>query len=382
MAFLPFPAKAETPPSNPYRKVEEIPYVLLGGMSGLTPVKKADYIRQQLYIISREGRNKDALDMTDYKLKVEARLGQSQSKVFSALMKHDLNKDQSVTQDEVMESVKAQPCRFWAGKPCSEREIWSRQKRAIGQLTAQDKNKDGKVTRNELASPSAQEVMMARNSYESIRRAVALNPDADEKLTVKELESLAGFAFDFLDTDKDATLSKNEAVKAEKISRSFGEEEFRKELERLSCEGIKNTKQKRDCKMERGLKGDALISFLGDKRILLTFGKPIGDKEFSSLTQPWSKTFTAKDLCWVYVEMNPADKKNKLLISGLEGMRFEDLPEKPLLLAAYNPEKLQSRSLLIGKDGLVKATWDATPELKEVFDKVENLVRLEENSEN
>ena len=251
------------------------------------------------------------------------------------------------------------------------------EKKAMGQLTAQDKNKDGKVTRNELISRSAAKVIRARNQYESIRRAVALNPDGDEKLTVKELETLAGFAFDFFDADKDGALSKEESKKAEKISREFVEEEFRKELERLSCQSIKNAKERQNCKLQRGLKDDALIAFLGDKRVLLTFGKPIADKDFSSLTKPWSKTFTAKDLCWIYVEMDPSETKNKLWISGLEEMRFEDLPEKPLLLAAYNPDQVQSRSFLIGKDGLVKAAWEETPELKEVFDKVENLVRLE-----
>ena len=377
LEFLSFSAKAETPLPNPYRNAEEIPDVLTQGMSYLPPVKKADYIKKQLYVISREGRNKDALDMTDYNLKVEGYISNEQSKNFQALAKYDLNKDQSVTQEEVMESVKSQPCGWWAKKQCAEKEIWNRQKKAMGQLTAQDKNKDGKVTRNELISRSAAKVIRARNQYKSIRRAVALNPDGDEKLTVKELETLAGFAFDFFDADKDGALSKEESKKAEKISREFVEEEFRKELERLSCQSIKNAKERQNCKLQRGLKDDALIAFLGDKRVLLTFGKPIADKDFSSLTKPWSKTFTAKDLCWIYVEMDPSETKNKLWISGLEEMRFEDLPEKPLLLAAYNPDQVQSRSFLIGKDGLVKAAWEETPELKEVFDKVENLVRLE-----
>ena len=129
LEFLSFSAKAETPLPNPYRNAEEIPDLLTQGMSQLPPVKKADYIKKQLYVISREGRNKDALDMTDYNLKVEGYISNEQSKNFQALTKYDLNKDQSVTQEEVMETIKSQPCGWWAKKQCAEKEIWNRKKR-------------------------------------------------------------------------------------------------------------------------------------------------------------------------------------------------------------------------------------------------------------
>ena len=377
LVVMPFSAHAESELHNPYKSVDDIPYVLRKGMNDLPPIKKEDYITKRLHIISREGRNPDALDLTDYKLKVESFITGKHSKKFKSLTIYDLNKDQSVTQDEVMEAVKSQPCGFWSKKTCSEKEIWDKQKGAMKELFALDKNNDGKVSRNEILSPSPIDVVMARNHYENIRRTLAINPDGDEQLTTEELRTLAGFAFDVFDTDGDGTLSKTESEKGEKYSRELDLEEHRKVGERIACEIIKNIKDRRGCKLKRGLADDALIAFLGDKRILLTFGKAIDKKKYSQVVKPWSNKFTAKDLCWIHVEINPADDKEHLQMFGMGSFRFEDLPDPKLLLAAYNSQNIMGHSLLIGKDGLIKEKWDTQPDLIEVFDKLETLVQRE-----
>ena len=71
LALLPFYTQAQEPRANPYKTAGDIPYVLLGFMSYPVPVTKEEYIKKQLYIISREGRNPGMLDITDYVIRSE-----------------------------------------------------------------------------------------------------------------------------------------------------------------------------------------------------------------------------------------------------------------------------------------------------------------------
>lgn len=295
LALAPFYAQAQEPGTNPYKTASDIPYILLGFMSYPVPVTKEEYIKKQLHVISRQGRNPGMLDMTDYVIRLE------------------------------------------------------NYKKANGPAFATHKHRD-------------------------IRKALSLNPDGDEKLTVEELISLAGYAFDTVDTDKNGIITEQESADIKAIKDRLEKEDLKRDVAMLSCSKIKNTIKKSECLIDNGIESEALIAFLGKKRVYLEFTNTDNENEFRERVKPWATSFVKKDLVYLATSSeNPESIKS----IGIRSINMNDFPWSHLVWPTYNPDKTVPLAVLIGKDGLIKKTWTQHPDMKEVFGQVDMLIESE-----
>ncbi len=197
------------------------------------PITKDNYIKSQLAIIKFNGRNKKSLDIIDYHLNTQNKLLNAQitldnrkSKIVKTLLKHDINNDASITQEELKQSVVSSCMIISMGqvgsmvsKKCSEKESINTKHRNIEKTLSQyDTNSDGTINKNEIieiikqtySSKQNKETLRILNKTEIIRDYLLLDTNVDGVITLKELEKLAEITFDSYDINKDGIISKEE----------------------------------------------------------------------------------------------------------------------------------------------------------------------------
>ena len=203
-------AQAETQDASRYASVEEIPAPLRMGFGG--EGYRESYIHQILTQLRRAA--------TDHKTLTKADIDQSRDQIeiqlkreqISRILGYDTNFDGAVSREEVIESIEKQYKRQLERQgQFSE----SRTNELVDRVMKQDANADGIIKYAEMAQIAENERKGSRDAtWENL---LALDPNADGKLELGELETLALKAFNTVDADGDGIASAEERKKLQPL---------------------------------------------------------------------------------------------------------------------------------------------------------------------
>lgn len=214
-----FNAFAETAKAPAYDKVSDFFGAGMRG-AGTNPqgLSKDVYVTGISSYMRQNGMETGQLTKQDIEKLRKRALAYLRMKRVSLILVADLNGDGSVTKDEVAEYLNLPGSFIFVDDPrFISPLLQSTQPPTPYDYVMQrmDKNKDGKVSFDEMRYiPDEEEAFKGKDAdavrLRFLKDLLAQDPNSDYKLTIAELETLAGQAFNIVDLNKDGVLNKDE----------------------------------------------------------------------------------------------------------------------------------------------------------------------------
>lgn len=220
------------------------PNPLLIGLNE-TEVRKEHYLKGQLAFIKFNARDEESLDIFDYHLKLAESLWGLKNSVnerkpatIKKLLQYDLNNDRIISREELEKGIgkscfgimlrhdgqKAPPVEC---DPSDEKRM---KEDRIKKILVHDINRDDKIQGEEISlmieeiyskNPSEKDKNFIVGNQNVIKNYLALDPNNDGILTIKELENLAIQTFNKYDINKDSTITREESKLTDLFALTF-----------------------------------------------------------------------------------------------------------------------------------------------------------------
>lgn len=214
--LVPLSAFSETGKAPAYNKISEF---FGAGLRGENIARQA-YITGISNYLRQNGMTSNKLTKEDIDTVKRRALAYMRMKRVSLILVADMDGDGNVTKSEMAEYLNMPGAFMFVDDPriisplvnTISNQPPTPQEYVIDRL---DKNKDGKVSYDEMRYiPDEQQVFRGKDAdsmrVKLLTGLMEQDPDEDGKLTLAELETLAGQAFDIVDLNKDGILQRDE----------------------------------------------------------------------------------------------------------------------------------------------------------------------------
>jgi len=176
--------------------IESIPWPIMQQLKRATYIE--NYIVSVIQQIRSNGMDGISLSLEDVKIKRIDYDAKMRANQVSQVLNSDINNDGKVTKKEVENLIKARR------KNLTPEHL----ERQVSRVMKYDTNKDGVVEYLEMRTLFL--INYPNNQFEQMEDIVALDPNDDGKITVKELKKIAVSSFNVVDTNNDGILSNDE----------------------------------------------------------------------------------------------------------------------------------------------------------------------------
>ncbi len=125
-----------------------------------------------------------------------------------------------------------------------------------------------------------------------------------------------------------------------------------------------------------------------EKRIVLIFGADLQADALKSRQNYYAQYadgIEERDMLVMYIPMAETNERMALIdkLPQEHSLMTEPTETHFDLMAMYNAERIDGRTVLIGKDGGTKGEWDTPPDIREIFAMIDKMpMRIREMHEN